>query len=346
MAIAKRHSTVKEQRLLSGLTQAELAARAGVSRQLVAAVETGHNAPSVDAALRLAGALETTVEELFAEGAGATEHVSALGERLLDGAPLRIGRVGDRLVAAELADRGVAGAGWGTPDGTIDGGRLRLYPGAAPAGLVIAGCDPALGIAEAMLRGLGSRSLLAISAATGDALTALQNDAIHAAVVHGAPGRLPEPPVPVVRLHFARWQVGLGVTPALQHESLEALVAGEVPIAQRDAAASSQRAFARALAAAGIAPPPPGPKADGHLATARIAAATGGAAVTTESAARAFGLGFIALEAHTVEVWCATRWRDQPGLEAFADLLTGAAFTERVAHFGGYDLSGCGSRAG
>ena len=60
-------SRLRERRLECGLTQTELAARAGVSRQLVAAVETGHNTPAVDAALRLARALATTVEALFTE---------------------------------------------------------------------------------------------------------------------------------------------------------------------------------------------------------------------------------------------------------------------------------------
>src|SRR5882762_8754112 len=108
---------LRDRRLECGLTQAELAARAGVSRQLVAAVEAGHNAPAVDAALGLARALATTVEALFADTP--SEVVAALGGRLRDGAPLRVGRVADRLVAAELADHGVAGAGWAKPDGVV-----------------------------------------------------------------------------------------------------------------------------------------------------------------------------------------------------------------------------------
>ena len=67
-------------RLQAGLTQGELAARAGVSRQLVAAVEAGRNVPAVDAAVALARALGTTVEELFGEPRGAAV-TAALGGR-------------------------------------------------------------------------------------------------------------------------------------------------------------------------------------------------------------------------------------------------------------------------
>jgi DNA-binding XRE family transcriptional regulator len=334
-------SHLRERRLECGLTQSELAARAGVSRQLVAAVEAGHNTPAVDAALGLARALGTTVEELFAVTVPTV--VPALGERLRDGTPLRLGRVADQLVAAALADGGAAGANWAKPDGVLEAGRLRLFPGASPAGIVLAGCDPAIGVAEAMLTGLGPRSLLAISAPTGTAVRALERGRVHAAVVHGMPGELPEPPVPVIRWQLGRWQVGLGVAPNIPGGSLEAVLNGDVPVAQRDPAAASQRAFEHASARAGIAQPASGPRAAGHIDAARIAATINGVAVTTQAAARAFDLRFLALEDHTVEIWVAERWGDHPGTTALAELLASTAFTQRVAQFGGYDLAGCGT---
>ncbi len=341
MAAIATSSRLRERRLECGLTQAELAARAGVSRQLVAAVEAGQNAPAVDAALGLARALATTVEDLFATAPDAV--VSALGANLREGAPLKVGRVGDRLVAAELADHGVAGAGWAKPDGTVRDGQLRLFSGASPRGFVLAGCDPALGVAEAMLEGLGPSSLLALSAATGTGLRSLERGGIHAAVVHGPRDRLPASPVPVIRLHLARWQVGLALAPALRRRSLEALLRGKAPIVQRDPAAASQQALERAAVRAGVATPP-GPVAGGHIEAARTAVTLGCAAVTTEAAAHAFGLHFLALEEHVVQIWLAERWRDHPGVETLGNLLAAAAFTERVAQFGGYDLDGCGSR--
>ena len=332
---------MRERRIECGLTQTELAARAGVSRQLVAAVEAGHNTPAVDGALGLARALATTVEELFADTP--PDIVAALGGRLRDGVSLRVGRVGDQLVAAELADHGIAGASWAKPDGVLQAGKLRLFPGAPPAGIVLAGCDPALGVAEAMLNGLGPRSLLAISAPTGTALRALKRGGVHAAVVHGTLGELPQSPVPVIRWHLARWQVGLAIAPKIPGDSLDAVLHQDVPIAQRDPAAASQQAFERASAKAGITRPRPGPRATGHIDAARIAATLNGAAVTTEAAARAFDLRFLALEDHTVELWLAQRWLDHPGASALGELLATTAFTERVAQFAGYDLAGCGT---
>ncbi len=333
-------SCLRERRLTLGLTQDELAARAGVSRQLVAAAEAGRNTPAVDAALAIARTLATSVEQLF--GQTTSDVVSALGGQLPDGAPLKLGRVADQVVAAELADHGIAGATWAKPDGVLRAGQLRLFPGTTPAATVLAGCDPALGIAEAMLSGFGPQSLLVIPAPTGTALQALGDGRIHAAVVHGPPRALPDPPVPVARYHLARWQVGLAFPIKVGDHTLEALLSGKLPLAQRDPAAASQQALERARTAAGIGAIPAGPHATGHLDAARIAATLAGAAITTEGAARAFGLHFLALEDHVVEIWTAVRWVDHPGMNALTDLISTAAFTERIAHFGGYDLTDCG----
>jgi len=333
-------AALRERRWQCGLTQTELAARAGVSRQLVAAVEAGRNTPAVDAALRLAGALATTVEELFSARSPAV--VTALGGRLRDRAPVRVGRVDDQLVAAELADHGIAGAGWAKPDAISERGRLRLFPGANPAGTVVAGCDPAFGVAERMLEGLGPRSLLALSAPTDSALRALGRGRVHAAVVHGLTDALPSPPVPVRRWHIARWRVGLGVASRVPARSLEGVLSADVPFAQRQAAAASQQAFERARLASGAQQPSAVLTTTGHLEAARLAAALGGAGVTNEAAARAFHLRFLPLEDHTVELWAAERWHDHPGIGALADVLNTAAFTERVGSYGGYDLTHCG----
>lgn len=56
---------LREVRLAAGLTQADLAERAGVSRKTVNTVENGVFTPSVLVALSLARALDVSVEALF-----------------------------------------------------------------------------------------------------------------------------------------------------------------------------------------------------------------------------------------------------------------------------------------
>lgn len=56
---------IKYYRALKGVTQAELAARIGVTRKTVNTIEKGRFIPSTVIAMRMARYFETTVEELF-----------------------------------------------------------------------------------------------------------------------------------------------------------------------------------------------------------------------------------------------------------------------------------------
>lgn len=58
-------SRLKEARLAAGLTQAELAEKASVSRKTINTVENGVFTPSTIIALSLAKALDLKVEDLF-----------------------------------------------------------------------------------------------------------------------------------------------------------------------------------------------------------------------------------------------------------------------------------------
>lgn len=63
--MAELSNRVREAREAKGWTQAELAERIGVSRKTVNTVENGVFVPSTIIALKLAAALDTTVEALF-----------------------------------------------------------------------------------------------------------------------------------------------------------------------------------------------------------------------------------------------------------------------------------------
>jgi len=65
MSAAELANRIREHRARHGLTQAELAARVGVTRKTINTVENRVFVPSAILALRLAAALGVTVEELF-----------------------------------------------------------------------------------------------------------------------------------------------------------------------------------------------------------------------------------------------------------------------------------------
>lgn len=324
----------------AGLTQSQLADRAGVSRQLVSSAEAGRHLPAVDAALRLARALGEPVESLFAADPGTRAARPVTAGPLRDGDLVVVGRVGSALCAAPLTSLIDGDASWGVPDGVVIGSGVRLLPGAAAGALIVVGCDPVLGLCESLLAApRGERRMVAVAGSSAAAVAAVADGRAHAALVHGPPGGLPEPPVAVTRIHLARWRVGVGLGAGSGRPSLAAVLAGRVPLVQREDGAASQQALLRA---AGDRPPPAAGRASGHVEAARVASRTGCAAVTFEPAARRQGIAFLPLETHVVEVWIDDRRLDHPAVDALIGLLRGPAFRDRVRLIGGYDLDACG----
>ena len=65
MDVERLRNTIKVQRAMRDLTQADLAGLAGITRRSVIAIETGRMVPSVLLALKLARALAVPVEVIF-----------------------------------------------------------------------------------------------------------------------------------------------------------------------------------------------------------------------------------------------------------------------------------------
>src|SRR5207247_8473978 len=124
----------------------DVAARVGVSRQALSALEAGATVPSTSLALQLARALGCRVEDLFWLSDDQAPLEAALVAAPDDGRKrVAVAPVGERWVA-HLLD------GEGPPvvpaDGVRAGRRVRPLRAAAALrqNLLVAGCDPALGL--------------------------------------------------------------------------------------------------------------------------------------------------------------------------------------------------------
>jgi putative molybdopterin biosynthesis protein len=96
-------SNLRLARQARGFSQQQLASMAGVSRQAVSAVESGHSDPSLRVALALAQALGLSVEDLFGPGQPAAPVTAmSLAPVASDGVRVSLAPVGDRLVALPL----------------------------------------------------------------------------------------------------------------------------------------------------------------------------------------------------------------------------------------------------
>src|ERR1700761_9824350 len=115
-----------------GLSQQQLAGVAGVTRQAVSAVESGHSDPSLRVALGLARALGMTVEELFGPGAlGDPVLARPIAPVSAPGSRVALATVGDTFVALPLDTDLAARLGFGAAGGlTVRGGRTQGAQGA------------------------------------------------------------------------------------------------------------------------------------------------------------------------------------------------------------------------
>lgn len=324
---------LREIRRRQGLSQADLARIAAVSRQLVGAIEVGRHLPRVDAALRLSDALSVDVTDLF----GVTPEVRDVvtGDPPDDGDLVRVGRVAGRLVATRA---GVEVSGWGSADGVIEDGRLLMLSSLTP-GPVMIGCEPGLEVIEQDLRegGLGA---IAVAASSSAAIRSLDEGRAHMAVVHAVNDRMPPASPSIERFRLCSWRVGLAASPDSASGWVEDALSGQVEVIQREAGAGVQAAFERA-----VSTPAAGPLSRGHIEAVKMALNTGMPAVTIEPAAIALGARFHPLEAHDAEVWVPHEWSGDRVVEAAMNEIAGDRFQRRLLGIGGYDLERIGSRA-
>jgi molybdate-binding protein/DNA-binding XRE family transcriptional regulator len=208
-------------RVAAGLSQAQLAREAGVTRQAVISIEAGRYVPNTAVALRMAQRLACRVEDLFSlaeatrparvtvwePGGEAGGRGGACGAAAGGGARVTIARIRGALVAHLLPPSRPLFEGFAGADGVILA-RARRAPGmthgrtgapGAPGALarllvppdqlertaVVLGCDPSLEIVSAHVsrRAPGHR-LVCVPAGSRAALEAVRAGAAHVAGSH------------------------------------------------------------------------------------------------------------------------------------------------------------------
>jgi molybdate-binding protein/DNA-binding XRE family transcriptional regulator len=277
-----------------GLSQQQLAGVAGVTRQAVSAVESGHSDPSLRVALALARALGVTVEELFGPGdlgdpvlARPVAAVSGPGSRVA------LATVGDTFVALPMHTDTAARLGFSPAGGLVAGAEAGGKPAAAavvagpgnaparrtepwhlvpvrPIGpprptVVVAGCDPALPLLETPLGLLDPPLAFAWwPCGSGEALRLAAAGLVHAAGVHrigpGDPGE-PTAAEAVADISggadvvgFASWREGLVVRPGARVRGLGDVAGQRLRLVNREPGAQARALLDRERQRLGLSP--------------------------------------------------------------------------------------------
>ena len=375
--MASLNNRLKQSRGYTGLSQQELASRAGISRQAYSALESGKAVPSTEVALRLARALATRVDALFflAEEPPTVTQAELVGVSGNAEAPssngpqrVRLFRVGRRLLARPLAGPAAARDSLVDAEGVIvpasrDGQHVIVRPFDANeldgAAIGMLGCDPAVALLEPGLRRCGVK-LVWTEESSYQALSGLARGEAHVAGCHlkdettglfNLSWVQRVVPFACTLVTFAAWHQGLIVAPRnpIGIRGIDDLTAPGVTIVNRPTGSGSRSLLDRLMREQGI---PASAlvgydrEVGGHMAVARaVAAGIADAGVGVQVAASALGLGFVLLEEERYDLVIPDHLLDEPGVQALLDLLQEPGLCQRVESLGGYDTSNMGTPA-
>jgi len=362
--MANKTTNARDARTAIGLSQSELARRAGISRQALGAIEAGLYQPNVDVALKLARELGTSVERLF--GAGDDGHVEAHCARhdaLKAGARVTLGRVGGRVIAVSRPTAALRLAPAAGVLERIDRNKATVKTFRSrdeiDSTLLIAGCDPAV---EVLANWLGRHrppvDVGVISCSSREALETLFANRVHVAGVHLrdprtgdynlAPVRQAAGTRRVTMVNFARWELGLATAAGnpMAIRDWSDLARPQIRIVNRERGAGARTVLDEAIGGLGIT----GEsitgydrEVAGHLEVAEaIATGNADAGVTIRVAADAFGLGFVPLIEERYDLVIMESETDCAGVRAMLDALNSSAFTRELNELCFYDTAETG----
>ncbi len=361
-----------------GLSQQQLAGVAGVTRQAVSAVESGHSDPSLRVALGLARALGMTVEELFGPG-DPGDPVLARPVAAVNGPGSRVAlaTVGDTFVALPLQADTAARMGFGPAGGLVAGpspapaagSAVRREPGnlvpVRPIGpprptVVVAGCDPALPLLETPLALLDPPLAFAWwPCGSGEALRLAAAGLLHAAGVHQVgpsdptagpadTGDATDIPGGGEVVGFASWREGLVVRPGTHVRGLGDVARQGLRLVNREPGAQARALLDRERLRLRLDPaelPGYDSLAAGHLqVAAAIAGGLADAGVSSEPAALAYGLDFIPLAAERFDLVLPAKHAASREVQGLLKVLTSPWLLAQLASLPGYDAGRCGER--
>lgn len=358
MSVVTLLRQVRERR---GMGVAELAAKAGASRQTIYAIEAGTYTPNAALALKLGRALGVTVEELFRleeeEGEGEAEFLPD-EEAPAEGQPVRLVKVGGRTVAAPAA-----GEMWQFPEfDALAAGERRvkeLSGGQRLERLAVAGCDPAMSLLGRHL--LRERvEMIATPRNSARALELLQGGWVHVAGTHRREAGEGESNEGVVRRVFPRgdvalyslavWEQGLvvGRGNPKQIRGVEDLARKEVKLVNREPGAGSRLLLDLELARLGIGPEKVrgyGDCASGHLQAAlKVKRGEADCCVAPRAAARLYGLDFVPLWTERYDLAIRREDLGLAAVERLLEVLQKPGFRGEMEALGGYDARAAGTR--
>jgi molybdate-binding protein len=248
------------------------------------------------------------------------------------------------LYPAEPTNLGVVGH-----DGVCHAGDLREHPAAAPADtLVVASCDPAIGLLANELSRRSGYRLLAFQRSSREALDLLARGLVHAAGVHWAtPERRGQNTIAAKEslkggfclLRGARWQEGLVFAPGLQLRSVREAVRSGARWVGREVGSAARELLDELLADRR----PPRRIAHGHRGVAEaVRSGWADVGVCLRLVGEEAGLDFLSVRTEDYDFCYPAALEGDPRVQALVDAVRSASFRDMLGDLPGYDASATG----
>jgi molybdate-binding protein/DNA-binding XRE family transcriptional regulator len=336
-----------------GWSQEELARRAGISRAGISAIEVGRLVPSTAAALALASALGCSVESLFRLSRDEPQ-AWACGA---PSGPCRYWRaeVGGRkyLYPVEVSPLGLL-----AHDGTYREGAYQDHPRDEPARtLVVACCDPAVGLLAGPLAVSAGFRLVILPRSSRAALQLLAQGLVHAAGVHLASTREPDGNAPAIRgplagaaeqgyqlLRVADWDEGIALSPGLRLSTIRAVAKARLRWVDREPGSGAHQCLDMVLGRRVKGRPPARwPQARDHRGVAdAIRGSWADAGICLRLTSEEANLSFLSVRQEAYEICFPDALADDPRIVALCTIVRSAEYRRMAGELPGYDTARTG----
>ncbi len=354
------HNNVRAARVACGLSQRQLAQRAGLTRQAVVAIEAGHYTPNTAVALRLAQALACRVEELFRLPEQLVERRAVIADgRCAPGTRVVVGAVGDRLVAHPLEGGRLFSPADGVALSPAADVRLFISPELAERTAFLVGCDPSLGVlASWVSRRSPEARLVWLPGSSQAALNALRRSTVHVAGIHLRDAKTGKFNVAQanralaatggVVVSYAAWEQGFIVQRGNPKKlrSVADLARPGVRLVNREPGSGSRALLDQLLADAAIDPTSIEGyrhRVGSHMAVARaVAEGAADVGIGLRAVARA-ECGFVPLTDAHFDLLIPDEHLEHPAIKALLDVMQTASLRAELAALPGYDVSETGA---
>jgi molybdate-binding protein/DNA-binding XRE family transcriptional regulator len=342
-------TTVPRHRRRLGWSQQQLAQRSGLSRTEISAIETGRVVPSTAAALSLARVFDCSVEELFSLGKMANPSF-----RWAWAPSRRSGRFWQARVGAEtlLFPTEYTLGGTLSHDGVHQDERVEWTRPSDPGKtLVIAGCDPSVGLLAARVQAMSGFRVLPLTRSSQRAVELLGQGLVHAAGLHFSAGTTQAENQTAARafleqefrlLRVARWEEGVALDPSLKVESVRAVLASGLRWVGREEGSGARQCLDQIL---GRRRKPEGYQyhaLDHHGVTETIRSGWAQAGVCVRLPAEERGLRFLKVREESYDLCFAAGAESEPAIHILLAAVRSTGYRRDLEQLPGYDAGQTG----